>query len=48
VTGWPDDLIRRAARLIARQHRIRLPVVGDDGNLLGIVARVDALQALAR
>jgi CBS domain-containing protein len=41
-------LIRRAARLIARQHRNPLPVVGDDGTLLGIVTRVDALQALAR
>jgi CBS domain-containing protein len=48
VTVRPDDSIRRAARLIAERRHNRLPVVEDDGRLVGVVTRVDVLDALAR
>lgn len=35
-----------AGRLIATHHHNRLPVVDDDGKLVGVVTRVDVLAAL--
>ncbi len=48
VTIGPDDPIRKAARVIAERRHNRLPVVDPDGKLLGVVTRVDVLEALTR
>ncbi len=48
ITVAPDDSIRHAARVIAEHRHNRLPVVDDDGRLLGVVTRVDVLEALTR
>ncbi len=37
-----------ALNLMARRKLKRLPVVDDDGNLMGIVSRADALRAIAK
>jgi len=42
----PDDPAGEAARLIASKHHNRLPVIDDDGRLVGVVTRVDVLAAL--
>ena len=46
VTVGPDDDVSEAGRLISTHHHNRLPVVDDDGKLLGVVTRVDVLAAL--
>jgi len=43
----PDTSVRDAARLIHESGHNRLPVVDDDGRLVGVVTRVDVLGALA-
>jgi CBS domain-containing protein len=48
MTVNPEDSARHAARLIARHRHNRLPVVDADGRLVGMVTRVDVLEALAR
>lgn len=48
VTVREDDTARHAARLIAERKHNRLPVVDPEGKLLGVVTRVDVLEALAR
>ena len=47
VTVSPDDSVQHAARLIAQKRHNRLPVVDVDDKLLGVVTRVDVLEALA-
>jgi CBS domain-containing protein len=48
VTIGPDDLVRTAARVM-QSHRVqRLPVVGRDGQLEGIVSRSDVLSVFHR
>ncbi len=47
VTVAPDTGVREAARIIAEEGHNRLPVV-EHGRLVGMVTRVDVLQALAR
>ena len=47
LTISPDASVRRAARLIATSGHNRLPVV-EDGRLVGVVTRVDCLEALSR
>jgi CBS domain-containing protein len=47
VTVGPDDSVHHAARLIAQKKHNRLPVVDADRKLLGVVTRVDVLEALA-
>lgn len=46
VTIGPEATVREAARLIARKKHNRLPVV-EHGRLLGVVTRLDVLDALA-
>ena len=46
VTIEPDADVAEAARLIARKRHNRLPVV-EHGRLVGVVTRVDVLDALA-
>lgn len=48
VTVRADDSVRQAAKLIAERHHNRLPVVDPDGKLVGVVTRVDVLEALTR
>jgi CBS domain-containing protein len=47
VTVGPDQTVQQAARIIAEEGHNRLPVV-EHGQLVGLVTRVDVLQALAR
>jgi CBS-domain-containing membrane protein len=48
VTVGPEDSIRHAARLISERRHNRLPVIDDSGKLLGVLTRVDVLEALTR
>lgn len=48
VTIGPDEPVNRAARVIAERRHNRLPVVDADGKLLGVVTRLDVLEALTR
>ncbi len=47
VTIEPHATVREAARVIARKKHNRLPVV-EHGRLVGVVTRVDVLEALTR
>jgi CBS domain-containing protein len=47
VTIEPSAGVREAARLISRSKHNRLPVV-EHGRLVGVVTRVDVLEALTR
>lgn len=42
----PDDTVERAAELMSRHGINRLPVVDDDGRLVGIVTREDIVRGL--
>jgi CBS domain-containing protein len=44
VTIDPDQSLDEAARLMARHQLRRLPVVEEDGRLIGIVAQADVAQ----
>jgi len=44
----PDASVHEAARLISSTGHNRLPVTDEDGKLVGVVTRVDALEALSR
>ena len=48
VTVGPDDLVKTAARLMRKRRLQRLPVVGADGRLAGIVSRSDVLSVFRR
>jgi len=48
VIVGPDDSISHAARLISKHRHNRLPVIDGNGKLLGVVTRVDVLEALTR
>ena len=48
VTIGPDEPVTRAARLMFEQRVKRLPVTSDDGTLIGIVTRADALSVYSR
>jgi CBS domain-containing protein len=48
ITVGPDDSVRDAARIIAERRHNRLPVVEDGGKLVGVVTRLDVLDALTR
>jgi CBS domain-containing protein len=48
VTVSPDATVAAAARLLARHGIKRLPVVDDDGRLVGIVSRADLLRLYLR
>jgi CBS domain-containing protein len=47
LTISPDASVQEAARLISRSGHNRLPVV-EEGRLVGVVTRIDCLQALTR
>src|SRR6266536_225741 len=48
ITIGPDATIPGAARLMNTEHVSRLPVVDDDGKLVGIVSRRDMLSVFLR
>ncbi|BCM64733.1 MULTISPECIES: CBS domain-containing protein [Streptomyces] len=48
VTVVPEAPLAHAARVMARRRVKRLPVVGHDGTLLGIVSRSDLLKVFLR
>jgi CBS domain-containing protein len=48
VTIGPNELVSHAARLMYARKVKRLPVVDDDGRLLGIVSRADLLSVYSR
>ncbi len=48
ITIGPDASLGEAARLMHRHRVKRLPVVGPDGRILGIVSRADLLKVFLR
>ena len=46
-TVAPNATVKEAARLIHESGHNRLPVVDEDGRLVGVVTRLDVLGALA-
>ncbi|WP_169982310.1 CBS domain-containing protein [Microbispora sp. H10836] len=48
VTTWPYTSVVSAARQMSRHGVKRLPVVDDEGVLVGIISRHDLLKVLAR
>ena len=48
VTIGPDETVTSAARLMYNRRVKRLPVVNDDGKLIGIVTRSDVLSVYSR
>jgi CBS domain-containing protein len=48
VTVGPDEFVSHAARLMYARKLKRLPVVDDDGRLIGIVSRADVLSVYNR
>jgi CBS domain-containing protein len=48
VTIGPDEPVTHAARLMFDQRVKRLPVINDDGTLIGIVSRSDVLSVYSR
>jgi CBS domain-containing protein len=48
VTVGPDQPVEEAARIIAERRHNRLPVVEDGDKLVGVVTRLDVLDALTR
>jgi CBS domain-containing protein len=48
VTIGPDEPVTSAARLMYARQVKRLPVISDDGTLIGIVSRADVLSVYSR
>jgi CBS domain-containing protein len=48
VTIGPDELVTHAARLMYSTRVKRLPVIRDDGTLVGIVTRSDVLSVYSK
>jgi CBS domain-containing protein len=48
VTVHPEDTVQDAARTIAERRHNRVPVVDHQGRLVGMLTRVDVLEALTR
>ena len=46
ITVTPDAPVEEAAKLIAKHKHNRLPVVDDSGRLVGVVTRLDVLDAI--
>ena len=47
ITIEPSSSVEEAARVIARKKHNRLPVV-EHGRLVGVVTRLDVLEALTK
>ena len=48
VTITPDATIGEAARIMTQRSVKRLPVIGDDGALVGIISRADVVNAFTK
>jgi len=48
VTITPDATISEAARVMSHRKVKRLPVVDDDGNLIGVISRADVVNAFTK
>jgi CBS domain-containing protein len=48
VSIGPEETVWKAAALIDRHNVRRLPVVDEDGYVVGVVARADLVRAMAR
>jgi CBS domain-containing protein len=48
ITLSPDDSISDAARLMHKSDFNRIPVVDEDGKLVGLIARDDIISVFAR
>jgi CBS domain-containing protein len=48
VTIGPGETVTQAARLMYSRRVKRLPVISDDGTLIGIVSRADVLSVYSR
>jgi CBS domain-containing protein len=48
ITITPDATISEAARLMAHRRVKRLPVVDDDGNVIGVISRADVVNAFTK
>jgi CBS domain-containing protein len=44
ITVGPDSFVKQATEMMAERGFAALPVVGDDGRLMGIVAEADVLR----
>jgi CBS domain-containing protein len=47
MTTSPDAVLGRAAKLMVEKHLKRLPVVNQEGKLVGILGRLDILNTIA-
>lgn len=47
ATVTPDTVLGQAAKLMVTQHLKRLPVVNNEGKLVGILGRLDILNTIA-
>jgi CBS domain-containing protein len=48
ITTTPETTIGEAARIMANKRVKRLPVVDDDGTLVGIISRADVVNAFTK
>jgi CBS domain-containing protein len=48
ITSKADDDVGEVARILDERRIKRLPVVDDEGMLLGIVSRADIVRAIGR
>jgi CBS domain-containing protein len=44
----PEDTILEAARIMSKKDVRRLPVIDEDGKLVGVISRTDILRALVK
>ena len=48
ITALPDDDVRDVAAILDNRRIKRLPVVDEDGKLIGIISRADIVRAIGR
>jgi CBS domain-containing protein len=48
ITITPDATISEAARVMSHRKVKRLPVVDDEGNLIGVISRADVVNAFTK
>lgn len=48
ITTKPDADIKEAARVLEKRRIKRLPVVNDEGRLIGIISRADIVKAMGK
>jgi predicted transcriptional regulator len=44
----PEDTILEAARIMSKKDVRRLPVIDENGKLVGVISRTDILKALVK